>query len=93
MPVLQGLRGRAGVTRRLGRGWLYSQALRSEVCRKSSPLVKWWFLSNRLPSQAPCSEFFQGVLVLTMALSAVGSLRMQATNAILGNLPASISRS
>ena len=49
-------------------------------------------LSNRLPSQAPCSELSQWEPVLTMALSMVSSLRMQATRATLGSLPAVMSR-
>ncbi|MDR8915276.1 hypothetical protein FEP71_04576 [Burkholderia multivorans] len=49
-------------------------------------------LSNRLPSQALWSESSQGVLDLTMALSMVRSLRMQATNATLGSLPAAFRR-
>src|SRR6218665_122056 len=50
-------------------------------------------LSNRLPSQVPCSDLSQGLPVLTMALSVVRSLRMHATRATLGSLPAALRRS
>ena len=50
-------------------------------------------LSNRLPSQAQCIDLSQGLPVRTMALSVVRSLRMHATKATLGSLPAALSRS
>lgn len=50
-------------------------------------------LSNRLRRQANLKSGVQVVLVLTMALRMVSSLRMQATNATLGSLPELVSRS
>ncbi len=71
-------------------------AIELEVARKSflrdMVLYAVVGLSNRLPSQALWSESSQGVLDLTMALSMVRSLRMQATNATLGSLPAAFRR-
>lgn len=50
-------------------------------------------LSNRLRRQADLKSGVQVVLDLTMALRTVSSLRMQAISAILGSLPALVSRS
>ncbi|AIO75016.1 alpha/beta hydrolase family protein [Burkholderia multivorans] len=68
-----------------------SDLIDAERAKDDRPIVLYG-LSNRLPSQALWSESSQGVLDLTMALSMVRSLRMQATNATLGSLPAAFRR-